>query len=101
MYALKPDVALDLALASRTTPKYYIDDAYVTGIIRQRLGYPVINLGWNTPPGENYYRCTYLNQIKVMFLASLAYPKGEWPLKPLMVSEGPRSLDAIFYESFL
>ena len=44
IYAIRPQVAFSLTLASRSTPLLPLDDVYVTGVLRDRLDHPKIGL---------------------------------------------------------
>ena len=79
IYAFKPTLGLQLALASRLTPKLLLDDIYITGILRERLNVeikPMIE-HWT-----NHFECPVLNLIQIYLLPSIVYPRDlleAWP----------------------
>ena len=56
VYAIQAKNAPALAKASRITPKLFIDDLYVSGILRQRLNMSLVQVGW-TPWYNRLFRC--------------------------------------------
>ena len=81
IYAVKPTLGLQFALASRSTPIISIDDMYITGIIRERLRdhvkiKPMVE-GWT-----NYLNCPAMILFRIYLLPTLAYPRElaeAWP----------------------
>ena len=45
IYILSPETGRQLALASQVTPLVFIEDFYVTGVLRQRMGMDLTNVG--------------------------------------------------------
>jgi hypothetical protein len=82
IYAVKSEHAEALAATSRQTPRHFIDDLYVTGILRLRLNLNLTQIGW-TPWFDRLFNCTILNMIRVHFLEEIAYPRDEWPWQTL------------------
>lgn len=78
VYAVRSEYAGQLVAASRVTPKLFIDDLYVTGILRQRLDIPLYQIGW-TPWYDRIFGCSLLNLFRVHYLENMAYPRNEWP----------------------
>ena len=83
MYAFQPSLALQLALASRSTPKMFLEDVYITGILRERLGVKIqpIFQHWT-----NYFQCPVLNLVQIYLLPSIVHPiylLEAWPWKQM------------------
>ena len=80
IYAVKPSLALQLALASRSTPKVPLEDVYITGIIRERLKH--ISIKPMVDEWTNYLNCPVLILFRIYLLPTIAYPRElaeAWP----------------------
>ena len=65
VYILGPETGRQLALASQATPLVFIEDFYVTGVLRQRMGMPITNVGKIQPlfdDGKSDLRLFHLEQ---------------------------------------
>ncbi len=55
LYAVRAENAPKLVKASRETPKLFIDDLYITGILKERLSLTQTEIGW-TPWYNRLFR---------------------------------------------
>lgn len=102
IYALRPQVAMKLVLASRLTPFLPLDDIYITGVLRDRLNQPRVGLklirsssNLGTSVIEWMLHCPFLGVGYYALWQDLAYQRGYWPWGML------KELGCIVLEQFL
>ena len=81
IYAVRPQTAIALVLASRTTPLLPLDDIYVTGALRERLEEPKVGLrlinsfSMGTAFFEWIVHCPFLGVAYYSVLQDVAYQR--------------------------
>ena len=102
IYAIRPQVAFSLTLASRTTPLLPLDDVYVTGVLRDRLDQPKVGIklinsfSIGTAFFEWIMHCPFLGVGYPFLLQDIAFERGNWD--NLVI---PKLLGCLFLEEYL
>jgi len=80
IYILSAESGRQLSLASQVTPLVFIEDFYVTGVLRQRMAMNITNVGKKLPLfDDGWLQCPIFNMFRVEYLESFAFPRDEWP----------------------
>ena len=85
VYALSPEAALKLVLASKSTPLLPLDDIFVTGVLRDRLEQPKLGLKLinSFSFGDSFIewltQCPFLGVVYYILVQDLAYQRDYWP----------------------
>ncbi len=84
LYALHPELAMELAIISNETPRLPMDDLFVTGVLRSRIANTSIGLinRFDHFHGfiETVIECPFLGILHHYLIQNLAVTRGEWPI---------------------